>query len=312
MSNQRSSGLRIGVTGSEGLIGQVLCERLGRGGQMVRRLDKRLPTWSEGHGDIRDAACVDQFVAGCDGIVHLAAVSRVVWGQRDPVLCEVTNVGGTKNVLAAALRAPHKPFVIFASSREIYGEPDSLPVTEDAPMRPINIYGRSKAAAEELVRGARAEGLRTAVLRLSNVYGSTCDHADRVVPAFARAASLGEDLRLDGTEHTFDFTHVDDTALGIHKVLDLLARGERSLPPIHLLTGRPTTLGALAELAIAAGGGRSRARIAPSRDYDVARFVGNPDRAATLLGWKAERTIEDGVRELVQAFRRESAAAAAV
>ena len=67
-------------------------------------------------------------------------------------------------------------------------------------------------AGEELIAEARNRGLRACVIRLSNVYGSTQDHADRVVPAFARAALLGQPLRIDGYDHTFDFTHISDTA----------------------------------------------------------------------------------------------------
>lgn len=295
----------IGITGSEGLIGSALRPVLEQLGYAVTRLDLGLPVQHDGRGDVRDLAAVQRFVAGCCGVVHLAAVSRVVWGERDPALCRQTNAGGTANVVRAAAEASPRPWVIFASSREVYGEPAALPVAEDAPLRPVNVYGESKADAERTVLGARGAGLVTGVVRLSNVYGSTRDHADRVAPAFARAAALGGELRVDGPDHVFDFTHVDDAARGIAAMVNLLDAGERALPPIHLLTGRGTTLGELAELAIAAGGHRARAVLAPPRRYDVARFVGDPARAHALLEWRARRSIEDGIRDLVGAFARE-------
>ena len=101
----------------------------------------------------------------------------------------------------------------------------------------------------------------------------------------------------------FDFTHLDDTLRGIAAVIDALEGGETALPPIQLVTGQPTTLGALAELASAAGGGRSRIVTAPSRDYDVSRFHGDPSLAHRLLGWRAAISIEDGVRRLVADFK---------
>jgi nucleoside-diphosphate-sugar epimerase len=297
----------IGITGSEGLIGNALQPVLERLGYSVTRLDVRLPLDHRGHGDVCDTRAVQRFVAGCCGVVHLAGVSRVVWGERDPHRCMQTNAGGTANVVRAAIEARVRPWVLFASSREVYGEPPALPVTEDVTLRPINVYGESKVAAERIVLDARESGLVTGVVRLSNAYGSTQDHPDRVVPAFARAAALGRELRVDGADHLFDFTHVDDAARGIAQMVTVLDGGERALPPIHLLTGRGTTLRELAELAIAAGGHRARAIVAPPRRYDVARFVGDPARARSLLDWHATRSIEDGVRDLVAAFAREAA-----
>jgi nucleoside-diphosphate-sugar epimerase len=295
----------IGITGSEGLIGSVLQSALEGHGYSIARLDVRLPLHHHGRGDICDLAAVQRFAAGCSGIIHLAGVSRVVWGEREPERCTQTNVGGTANVVRAAAEARTRPWVLFASSREVYGEPAALPVTEDAPLRPVNVYGESKLAAERAVLDARASGLVTGVVRLSNVYGSTQDHPDRVVPAFARAAALGGELRVDGADHLFDFTHVDDAVRGIAAMVMLLEAGERALPPIHLLTGRGTTLRELARLAIAAGGHRARAVFAPPRRYDVARFVGDPARARALLEWRAFRGIEEGIRDLVAAFAGE-------
>jgi nucleoside-diphosphate-sugar epimerase len=296
----------IGITGSEGLIGTALCPVLEALGYSVARLDVRLPQHHHGRGDVRDLTAVRDFVNGCVGVVHLAGVSRVVWGERDPDQCRATNVGGTSNVLRAAAEAERRPWLLFASSREVYGEPAALPVSEEAPLCPVNVYGESKVAAERVVLGARGGGLLTGVVRLSNVYGCTRDHADRVVPAFARAAALGGALRVDGPDHLFDFTHVDDAVRGIAAMIERLEAGERALPPIHLLTGRGTTLRELAEIAIAVGRRGAHVVIAPSRDYDVGRFVGNPARAQSLLGWRAVRNVEDGVRDLVAAFAREA------
>jgi nucleoside-diphosphate-sugar epimerase len=146
--------------------------------------------------------------------------------------------------------------------------------------------------------------VNTAIVRFSNVYGSTADHADRVVPAFARAASRGRPMYVCGRGHVFDFTHVDDSARGVILLLEALLAGERDLPPIHFVTGRATTLGGLAEIANRAGGGRSAIHEAPARTNDVATFVGDPTRAEQLLGWRARVAIEDGVRQLVDDFAR--------
>lgn len=295
--------MRILVTGSEGLIGSEVAAALERAGHEVRRLDIRAPQGDEGHGSILDGALLDRLTKGCDGVVHLAAVSRVVTGELDPDLCNRTNIDGTARVLEAAGRAG--AWVLFSSSREVYGEPAEIPVREDAPLKPMNVYGRSKLRGEDLVMEAREGGLQTAILRLGNVYGNDKDHADRVIPAFARAAARGSDLIIEGEANTFDFTHVVDVTEGTLTAIEMLASGERALPSVHLASGRGTTLGELARMIAAASARKPRVVIAEARSFDVSRFVGDPARAKEILGWVAKTPLEDGIRAMVAHFSAE-------
>ena len=146
------------ITGSEGLVGTALRQAILARGDRTSGLD--LLGGGAERGDVRNAEAVRAAVDGCEGIIHLAAVSRVVWGERDPERCWETNVGGLQNVVQAALRSTQRPWLILASSREVYGQPDTLPANEDAPLRPVNQYGRTKVAGEEVVRRAQARGLR--------------------------------------------------------------------------------------------------------------------------------------------------------
>ncbi len=291
---------RILVTGSEGLVGRDLRTAFEARGRDTVGLDLR-GAGSE-HGDVRHPRRVREAIAGCSGVVHLAAVSRVIWAEHAPDDCWSANIGGVRRVLEAAFEQPERPWVLFASSREVYGQPRCLPVTEDAPLLPVNVYGHSKIEGERLVEEATAGGLRAATLRLSNVYGSALDHADRVVPAFARAAVEGSAIRIDGAECTFDFTHIDDTVRGMVAAMDRLEAGE-TLPPIHLLTGTPTTLRELAAMATALAGKRVPVVEAPPRPFDVSRFHGNPSRARELLGWEPRVRLRDGFERLVGDFR---------
>ncbi len=299
-------GNRILITGSEGLVGSALRAALGASGADIVGLDLRGAAAER--GDVRNAGAVRSAIGGCTGVVHLAAVSRVIWAERDPDECWRTNVGGLRNVIEAAEREREPPWILFASSREVYGQPDHLPATEEAPLRPINIYGRSKVEGERLLLAASERGVRTAVVRLSNVYGTTRDHADRVVPAFARAAALGMPLRVEGPDRTFDFTHIDDTCAGLQGLIERLAGPQAPPPPVHLLTGRPTALGELAALAVRLAGTRSPICEAPPRSYDVSSFYGCPKRAAELLGWVARVQLAEGLDRLIEAFRRERSA----
>jgi len=294
---------RILITGSSGLVGEALRHALTASGFVVDGLD--ILAIGSDKGDVKDLERVQSGVADCDGVIHLAAVSRVVWGERDPDLCWATNVGGMQNVLDAAFAQPSPPWIVFSSSREVYGQPDRLPVTEDFPLHPVNVYASTKVESERLMAAARKEGLRASVVRLSNVYGATSDHEDRVIPAFARAAVLGTTLRVDGADHTFDFTHRDDTARGLVALVRKLMDGGEAPPPLHFVTGTPTTLGELAALAIELASSDAPIRHAPPRKFDVARFYGSPEQALRVLDWTPRVSLRDGLARLIADFRRE-------
>jgi nucleoside-diphosphate-sugar epimerase len=252
--------------------------------------------------DIQDTAKLEKMVSGVAGIVHLAAVSRVIDGQRDAALCRDVNVAATGRLLETAMASPERPWFIYASSREVYGHQDILPIDEDAQFNPLNTYARSKVDAELLVDKAREAGLQTAIVRFSSVYGSVHDHIDRVVPAFVSAAVRGGDLRVDGLDCELDLTHVDDVAIGVTQLIKALMSGDSRLPPIHLVSGRSVSLLELANLANEIGGRKGRIIAAAPRDFDVFRFVGNPDRARRLLGWEATMDLRSGMTQLARDF----------
>ncbi len=296
--------MTILVTGSEGLVGSRVCSSLADSGIEARHFDL-VRSKDE---DIRSPIALAEATRGVEGIVHLAAVSRVVWGERDPDLCRATNVEGLRSLLSGCLGMPSRPWVIFVSSREVYGNADRLPVDEDATLRPLNVYARSKFDGERLSMEARAAGLCVNVCRLSNVYGSVHDHADRVVPAFASAAARGGRMRVEGSDNLFDFTSIVDIGKALTALIGATMKREE-LPPIHFTTGVGTTLGQLAELARRHAKAPVEIMEAPKRDYDAVRFVGNPDRAQQLLGWRAEVGLESGLADLVDQFSQQQAVA---
>jgi len=287
------------VTGSAGLVGRHLCAHLQRAGHDVRYFDLKRSS-SE---DVREIEAVEQALSGVTGIVHLAAVARVLYGERDPVLCRSTNIGGLKTVLGAALRiSTVRPWFIFASSREVYGDAARVPVTEDTELCALNNYARTKVEGEALVNAAREAGLIANICRLSTVYGSVEDYADRVLPAFCAAAAMGGEIYIEGQDVTLDPTHVDDVSRGLRLLIEQTSL-QNLLPPIHFVSGRGRTLAELAQLAIAAGESRTNVSTRPYRKYDVKKFVGDPGRAKALLGWTTQIDIEDGIARLVQDFR---------
>ncbi len=297
---------RILVTGHCGLIGTALDAELRAQGYEVRGLDIRA-TGIE-RGDLRDRALLERAMHDCDGIVHLGAVSRVIDGERDPDACWSVNADGTQQLIETAQRQNSQPWILYASSREVYGEIARLPASEDTPCAPVNIYGRSKVAGECAVRESR---LQSAIVRFSNVYGSTHDHRDRVIPAFCRQSVHDEAIRVDGYGHTFDFTHLDDVVRGLLRLIGELQRGQSGLT-LHFASGVPTTLGQLAELVVELADSSSEIYEAPSRDFDVGRFYGDPARAKRLLGWEAEVPLSEGLDRLIAAFRAQRFATAGI
>lgn len=294
--------MRLLITGSHGLVGSALGAACLRAGHEVVPFDIVRPTASRPE-DIRDRAVLAERMEGCDGVIHLAAISRVAWGEERPDLCLSINVEGTRSVAEAALAQRHQPWLIFASSREVYGNPANSMVVEDDPIAPVNTYGRSKAEGERIIEQARTSGLATAIIRLSNVYGGRRDHPDRAVPALLTRALGGEDLVLTGGGNYFDFVHVDDCVTGLMATVGLLAAGERALPPVQLSTGIATSLRQLAQLAIATSASGPHVIEAPARPFDVAGFCGDPARARNLLGWEARIDLPTGLERLMDDLR---------
>ena len=296
---------KILVTGSSGLIGTAVCAVLESRGHAVRRFD--IADQKGGFGDILVPADLDAAMAGCTGVVHLAAVSRVIWGERDPEKCRQTNVVGTRNIIDRLVSSDPRPWLIFGSSREVYGQGRVLPVGEGDPLRPLNHYARSKVEAEQAVAQAARAGLRASVLRFSTVYGAVADHADRVIPGFCRAAIDDRPLRVDGATNSLDITHVADVADCISDVVTCIAEGG-SLRPMHLATGRATSLSDLAHAVIDLAGSQSEVIAAAPRDFDVTNFVGDPAVAEAQIGWCPKISLETGLRKLISQLREKDTA----
>lgn len=279
--------MKILITGGAGFIGRHLARHLAQNpDHLIVVLDNlyrsRVEETAQGEnapgfvrGDIRDLGLLTNLVAGADVICHLAAQSNVVGATQDLDYSFSTNVVGTYNVLRAAERAGGKK-VIFASSREVYGEKQCLPVPEDAELEPKNAYGVSKMVGEAYCRIFRSAGLPVTILRLANVYGP--GDRGRVIPIFVENALRGEPLVLYGGDQVVDF-------VWIATVLHTFERAIAMLPfehPVNIGSGTGVTVRELAKTVIRETQSRSTIIEAPSRSFETRGYIAAVQAAAAL------------------------------
>jgi len=288
--------MKILLTGSSGFIGSALKRLLEENGIEVVPFDiKNSPL-----EDIRDFSAIQSKVLGINGIIHLAAVSRVKIAHENPLECVNTNIGGMINVLESArlIRTDNNyPWVIFGSSREVYGESAILPVNESSSRKAINVYGASKLSGEELCKVySENYGLKVRVLRFSNVYTGKNDHLDRVIPKFILQAINDEDLIINGTgEEIFDFTYIDDTIQGILGCVQEIERNNHLFDDFNISTGIPISLKQLADTIIKKTQSKSIVEFTKPRSYDVNKFYADPSKAIKILEFLPKVTLDEGI-----------------
>ncbi|MFX1402457.1 MAG: GDP-mannose 4,6-dehydratase [Promethearchaeota archaeon] len=286
--------MKLLITGSKGFIGSHLKGMLERNSVDIVSYDIR----DNPKDDVKDLNRLKVKVKNLDGVIHLAAVSRVKLAQDNPLECIQTNIGGTINVLEAVRQENvNNPWVIFGSSREVYGESVILPVTEDSPRNCINIYGISKVTGEDMCKVYSTHyGLQTRVLRFSNVYTGVKDQLDRVIPKFILQALNDEDLVINGSgDELFDFTYIEDTIRGVYACIQEVSKSDISFENYNISSGIPISLRNLAELIIKKTGSNSNIKFTKPRSYDVSNFYAKTIKAEKKLGFKSKISLSEGI-----------------
>lgn len=239
-----------------------------------------------------------------DGVIHLAAVSRVVIAQNNPNECVKTNIKGTKSLLESIKQSniKTKPWIMFGSSREVYGEPKEMPVKESFEKKFVNIYGDSKIQGEELfISFAKENDCSCLILRFSNVYGNKYDLLDRVVPRFIKGIYNNEALIIEGGNQIIDFTHIDDTVDTILKAINHIEHNN-IIDDFHILPGVGWSLYQAIEYMETFLNKKAVLKINHKRNYDVEKFIGDTTKIRNILKSRNFLSLKDGLKRAIPKY----------
>jgi UDP-glucose 4-epimerase len=305
--------MRVAVTGGAGYIGSTLIRDLLKEGHEVTSLDNQT-TGNYEHvkrlkgsaklivGDIRSPEDLDSAFKGMDAVVHMAALSDLDACNDKPDEAVSVNVYGTHRVVESALKNGMKRLV-FCSSAAVYGTPASIPVTEETPTHPLNLYGVTKLAGEKILDAAHANnGLETVNLRFGNVYGvGLYTNWVGVIPKFVALALDGKPLTIYGDgESTRDFVHVEDITRAI--VLSLTTKGIEG--ETFNIGNETTTVNEIAawvsEETRKATGNSVKTTHLPPRPGETKEFSYDTSKISDAIGFRPKWQLRDGVKQIIR------------
>ena len=316
------TGRSVLITGGLGFIGSNLAHELAEAEADVTLVDSLVPEYGGNlHNiagvedrvrvnisDVRDEHSLRHLVRGQDVIFNLAGQTSHLDSMADPYTDLEINCRAQLSILEACRNGNPDAKIVFASTRQIYGRPQRLPVDEDHPIAPVDVNGINKAAGEwyHLLYGD-VYGLRVTALRLTNTYGPRMRVKD------ARQTFLGIWLRLlltggeieifgDGSQRR-DFTFVDDA---VHAFLLAAAREEANGEVYNLGDRHHVSLLELAELLVEANGGGSFRTIPfpPDRKaIDIGDFYADCGKIERELDWTPRVTLAEGLERSLDFYR---------
>jgi UDP-glucose 4-epimerase len=297
------------VTGSSGFFGGHLVARLAREGVTAAGMDAAAPrqplpsSVRDLRIDVRDAVAVREALLATrpDVVYHLAAQASVSVSMREPVVDIQTNVLGTVHLAQAAIEAGVRRFVFVSTGGALYGEPATVPVTEEVRTTPASVYGASKVAAEQYLSVLVASSAMTlSVLRPGNIYGPAQDpHGEAgVVAIFTQRMLRGEPVTIfgDGSQQR-DYVYVDD-------VVDAALLAATGAPATCLIgSGSGTSTQTIWETLARLTGTGGVPLYAAERPGDIQRIWLDSSRARTVWGWTPRIGLEEGMARTVEWFR---------
>jgi UDP-glucose 4-epimerase len=229
-------------------------------------------------------------------VCHIGAIGDVYLAAEQPGLAAAVNVTGSSNVATAALRNDAR--VVYASTWEVYGEPQYEPVDEKHPVKPDHPYNITKLAGEQMLLAShRLQGLSAIALRLGTAYGLGM-RTNSVFEIFIRKALAGEPITIQGDgSQGRQFTHASDIA----RAFALATRSDAEGLAVNIVSPDMISIRQLAEQVVKRF--PTEVTFGDPRPGDVPPSYVSAAKAEDILGWKAEVAFEDGMAELFEADR---------
>ncbi len=322
--------MRILVCGGAGYIGSHTCVALGEAGHDIVVLDNFCNSSAAAvgrtakligrpirlvHGDIRSRGdLAEAFKGGIDAVIHFAGLKSVGESCARPLDYFDNNVSGTVTLLQA-MQAEGVNKLVFSSSATVYGEPDSVPIAESAPLRVTNPYGRTKLMVEDMIRDTCIGNpdFSAVILRYFNPVGAHPSGRIGEDPAGApanlmpyvsqvavgrreRVQVFGDDYPTRDGTGVRDYIHVVDLAEGDLRALEAL-QTRTGAHVWNLGTGQGYSVLEMVRAFEAASGKPVPYRVAPLRTGDIATCYADPAKAERELGWKALRGLDEMMRD---------------
>jgi len=317
LTSKPSRFSKIAVLGGAGYVGAVLVPRLLEEGYYVRVLDLFLygtdaleavnnhPRLEQINGDVRDPAAVQKAVAGCDALVHLACISNDPSAELDPELSKSVNYDSFRPTVKAAKDAGVKRF-IFASSGSVYGVSESPSVTEDHPLVPVSLYNKYKAMCEPVLLEQQSATFVPVIIRPATICGySPRQRLDLTVNILTNhAVNTGKIMIFGGSQmrpnlHIADMVDLYSMLLRIEDAKiagKIFNAGYQN----HSVADIATIVRDVVRQEMPEKG---EIDMVTTPSDDIRSYRISSEKIQRELGFVARRTIEDGVRDLVKAFK---------
>jgi UDP-glucose 4-epimerase len=309
--------MRILITGGAGFIGSYLCEKYTKEGNTVLCLDNFLSgnllnvrhllihqNFKLIKGDILDFNLLERISREVDVIIHLAAQIHVDRSYVEPRLTFEINVMGTQNVLEVARIFDVKQ-VVHASTSEVYGSAQYVPIDEKHPLDAPHPYGASKIAADRMCHAyVVTYGMNVSIPRFFNIFGPRQRDIGYggVVSIFTRRVLNGMHPVIYGDgKQTRDYTYIDDAV----RAFDLILNNGARLDPTNIGTGKEVSIIDLANLIIELCGKKTTIKpihVEP-RIGEVKKLIADTTKAREILKWKPKYELKEGLKTFIQWYK---------
>jgi UDP-glucose 4-epimerase len=322
MNMEAFSARRVLITGGLGFLGSNLARRLVELGAQVTLVDSLIPEYGGNVfniagiedkvrvniSDVRDEHSMRYLIQGQDYLFNLAGQTSHMDSMQDPQTDLEINSRSQLSILEACRKYNSEIKIVFASTRQVYGKPDYLPVDEKHLLRPVDVNGINKMAGEWYhILYNNVYDIRACALRLTNTYGPCMrvkDARQTFLGIWIKQLVEGKSFEVWGGEQLRDFTYVDD-AVGAFL---LAAVWEEANGQVYNLGGgKVINLRELAELSVKANGdGEFRVREFPAdrKRIDIGDYYADDRRIRSELGWAPEVNLEEGLGRTLEYYRR--------